>query len=367
MEFYLVNIILVIDAVLLTVFILLIFTIFAYSIFNRTKRNPIELQDVKDEILKKRALGSLNKWKRIQSILLLSDVDPENSADILQKTLESSDEDVRYFSILALNRIRTSTAAKILLSTLKKRLISGYKIASILERFPEVEVSGPLGEGINNEDEYLKYWSLKILSKFNPYPYFETIEKLLTSHSKNIRAAACECLGNVQNEEAIRTVKNCLSDKDWVVRMYAIRALDKLVKEKSVPLIIHFLEERHWFLKEAVKQVLLKYREDSYPFVMDMLKKEDEKLRRDCLEILFEAGYLNDAIKGIISEDADRREESINFLRFVISKGEHYSLDGIIAGRPRSERNKILDTMEKIDKDIATHIRKKIQRKLEDI
>src|SRR3989338_3952196 len=142
------------------------------------------------------AKKSLMKWKRVTAIITLGYINAPSSLAILEKTILDKDEDISYYSMLSLGQIKNNVSAKILLDFLEKRVYSGYKIVSVLENFPSTIVDEVIKKTGSN-DPITRFWAIKLLTKFKPKEYMKKIEEFTRDKSPDVRAAACEFLGEL--------------------------------------------------------------------------------------------------------------------------------------------------------------------------
>ena len=111
--------------------------------------------------IEKFARSAHNKWRKIQAIICLGYTGSASATEILKKTLQDRDEDISYYSMLALAEIKSRPSAKILLDFLEKNPFRSYKIISLFQQFPSKiidEVIRPSGS--KNAD--LRLWLAKI-------------------------------------------------------------------------------------------------------------------------------------------------------------------------------------------------------------
>ncbi len=207
-----------------------------------------------DEI-KRIALKSRNKWRRIQAIISLGALDDPAVLGVLESGLADKDENVAYFSMLALGQIKNLPSAKILLNFLDKHIYSGYKIVSLLEDFPPLIVEEVV-KTTQSHDPFVRFWCLKLLAKFKPVQYLSQILNLTKDPSGDVRAAGCECLGEMGAFQAKDALIFCLKDEVWFVRMRAIRALAKILKSECIPLITPMLKDSDLLVRESAKNAI---------------------------------------------------------------------------------------------------------------
>jgi len=235
--------------------------------------------------IERTAKKSMLKWRRIEAIVMLGYLNSANALGILEQSLSSKDSDISYFSLISLGHIKNAESAKILLAAVKNRTFAGSKIASILEHFPPVIVE-ILIKGAEGQDESLRVWSIKLISRFKPKQYANKISVFTDDASPDIRASACECLGEIGEESTKEAVKKCLKDNIWYVRMHATRALESILGPGSISDIAPLLKDDHWFVRENVKDIMVKHFSQARPFIEKFLGETDEDVKRDCVEIM---------------------------------------------------------------------------------
>ncbi len=204
------------------------------------------------------ARRSGNKWRRIEAILMLGHLNSAPAVDILKTSLFHKDADIAYFSALALGYTKKTEAAELLLTAIQKRVISGQTAAAILEGFGPA-IAGHLIASAQSGDEPLRFWSIKLLARLKPRYDTAEIAAFVDDPSPNVRAAACECLGEAGEKNSALALRRCLSDREWYVRLYAIKALEKVMGPESVGEVAGFIGDGHWFIRESVKEIMAKY------------------------------------------------------------------------------------------------------------
>jgi HEAT repeat protein len=218
--------------------------------------------------------GSRNKWPRIEAILSLGHSQLESVIDTIKGPLLGKDKDTAYFSMIALGQIKTVASARALLERLRKDPSSGYGVASILESYPK-DIVDDVIKLTGDRDPMVRFWAVTILSKFASVEHIGKIEKFAADPSAELRAAACDCLGNTGNVEAKPTLLKCLKDDSWLVKKHAIYALEKVMGDKAVPDVIELISSHSWSVIDAVKDVMTKHIKASLPFIEKFIAGHD--------------------------------------------------------------------------------------------
>lgn len=208
------------------------------------------------------AMKSKNKWQRVRAIVSLGYTNSPNAVEIFKGTILDKDEDISYFSMLALGQIKNELSARILLDFLGKHRFSGYKIVSFLEFFPPSIVDEAI-KTAESKDPLVRFWAIKLLSKFKPKQYLNKILDLSKDESADVRAAACECLAELGERQSKDVLTECLKDTVWFVRMHAVRALDKVVGKDCISEIKSLINDEFWLVRDSVEKILKEYNKDA--------------------------------------------------------------------------------------------------------
>jgi hypothetical protein len=224
--------------------------------------------------IEKRAAHSISKWRRIEAMLSLGYMQAESAIGVFKRALLCSDKDIAYYSMVALGQMKTVKSAVMLLNFLEKHPAGGYKIASILEGFPK-EIADDVIKLTYSRNALVRFWAATILSKFASERHINKIEKLTHDASAEVRAAACDCLGYVDNHTAKQALLKCLKDDNWLVKRRAVFALEHIMGDASVPEVISLINDSSWSVVDAVKDVMTRHIKASLPYIEKFMAGED--------------------------------------------------------------------------------------------
>lgn len=322
------------------------------------KESFLSADKIKD--LKKVASGSYNKWRRIEAILSLGYANISAAVSIIKKGLQSRDEDVVYFSLLALSQIRSEESAKELLGFLKRNSTYRYKIVSILANFPSESVK-QLESLLKDKDQSVRFWALKIVSRMKYPANLKDIETLVDDESAEVRAASCECLGELGRPEAKAALTKCLKDNYWLSRANAIRALSKILGKDSIKEIIKSINDGSLSVIDAVKEALVNNITAAIPYIEELLASQDGVARRCAVEALETSGYLKQTLNTIALKDPKQGEKARQLLELVVKSSAHFGLESALMDFKGEARKRLLDIIGSVDPMLAEHIDKKIK------
>lgn len=313
--------------------------------------------------IEREARASGNKWRRIQAIISLGYTDSPAALEILKDSLTDRDEDISYFSMLALSQIKNNSSARILLDHLGKHIYSGNRIIALLEKFPASVIDEAI-KATESEDPIVRFWAVKLISRIKSKDCLQRIKDLTKDNSDDVRAAACECLGKMGAKEGKDAAVSCLSYKIWFVRMHAVRAVAMISGEESIPEIAGFIKDESWLVRDTVKRVMAQNIEASLPHIEKFIREDNMTLKKDCVEMLEDSGYLGTLFKDLLSRDEKLKNKALYLLKEIVTSGAHLGLEDTLAGLGKESRNNILQVVATFNRALAEHIDKKIKHEI---
>lgn len=306
--------------------------------------------------IEKWAMSARNKWRKIEAITVLSYIDSPATLGILRRAIQDKDSEVSYFSMLALGRIRNRESASILLDFIGKHVFSGHKIASLLEQFPP-SIVDELLKATESSDQTVRFWALKLLSKFGPHREWKRIVNLTEDSSPDVRAAACECLSLSGKKEAKGALLRCLKDRVWFVRMQAVRALFKIEGAECFPELIELMtKDPSSFVKESVRNAIIGDIEKALPYIEQCLESGDKSVKTNCVVALVESNYIFEILAGVLSKEPGLHKQSVRLLEGIVKSGVYFGLKKSLDVFSVPARSQLLKVIGHIDEDLVTRM-----------
>jgi HEAT repeat protein len=311
--------------------------------------------------IEKTALRPQNKWRRIEAILSLGYAQEAAALKTLRQTILDRDEDVAYFSMLALGQIKSIESAKILLDFLKKNTPSRFKVVSILEDFPP-GIIDEVGKLLEDKSGAVRFWAVRLISEFKPERYLKNIEELTRDESEEVRAAACESLGQMGKKEAKDTLSKCLKDEFWLVRANAVKALAKVCGKECLPEVMYLINDGSLSVIDSVKDVMTANIQAALPYIEKFFSGPDGTAKRAAVEALEESGYVVNMFNGILSGNDKERAESINLLEGMIKSQACLGLASALSSFSGPARRKLLSVIADINRPLAEQLSREAGR-----
>lgn len=321
-----------------------------------TNRNILKLEKI--------AFRSWNKWWRIEAILSLGYAQSGSSLHVLKKTINAKDDDVSYFSIIALAQMPNISSARILLHSLKRHKLYRYKILSILKRFPN-EIAEEAVALTGDPDPEIRAWAIELISGLKSKQYIKTIEQMVSDKSENVRAAACDCLGEFGSKEAKPLLIKCLRDDFWLVRAHTAIALSKILGADSIPEVIGLINDPSLSVVDSLKSIMIEHVDAAAIYLEKFLHSEDDIAKRTAIEVMDTSGYIAKLLKDILSEGGTDKDRAMKLLEGLIVSRAYLSLEVVLSDMNPSERHRIIHIIEGINKDAAEYLDKKMKAQAE--
>lgn len=307
-------------------------------------------------VVENTAASSRDKWSRIEAIITLGYVNSPRTLEILKSSILDRDADISYFSMQALGRLKNNEAVGILLEFLRDHPRSGYNMARLLETFP-ASISTELYKAVASPYSVVRYWALKLIGKFKAGEDIEMITGLTADVKSDVRAAACECLGELKIRETTEAIKVCLKDRFWFVRMHAVRALDKILGAEGLADVIGLINDPAAKVKEGVKNIMAKDIEKALPHIEENLFNGDEATRRYCVDALVDAAYIPIILENILSETPEVEQRAMRLMAGLVKSKVYFGLKRALGSLPMQTQEKIINIVEAIDGGVAGNLR----------
>ncbi|MBI1869686.1 MAG: HEAT repeat domain-containing protein [Chlamydiae bacterium] len=302
--------------------------------------------------LEKIAYLSRNKWSRIEAILSLGYCESPSLSDVFKKSLWDKDEDICYFSMIALAQTKTIDSAKILLDFLKQRPLYHHKIVSLLGQFPQ-GISAETARLLKDQDPSMRFLGLRILVGLKPQHLVKEVEALTSDTSGDVRSAACECLGDMRDRRSVVALLKCLEDDLWLVRASAVKALEQILGARSIPMIVHLIKDNSWLVIASVKKAIAKHIEDALPYMEKIFHGKDELAKKICVEIIETSGHAVHLCRNLLSENPGQKRQAVSIIDGILKSSPGYGLQVALNDLKSDERRAVLQIMQGINQECS--------------
>lgn len=240
--------------------------------------------------------NDLNKSERETLIKGLKKNMNEHLKDELLKSLQSYTAKIKLSSAAVLSWLRIKEALPLMIGLLKDESVS-EKIAEHIAGFGTIITSDIL-RIMKESDEFTISALCKVLRRIGDTEAEDELIQLLKSDSDSVRVAAAEALGRVGTSKAIRELFNLFTIED--------RTIQNTVRN-------------------ALKEMSVKYREELKKYSISLLSSTDKNLRSNSIYVLGFTGdkdvleLINLGLKDATPEVRQASAEALGMLGFAES------------------------------------------------
>jgi FOG: HEAT repeat len=186
---------------------------------------------------------------------------------------------------------------------------------------------------------------LKLLSKFTSREHISKLEKFTEDMVPEIRAAACDCLGNTGSPDVKSALIRRLKDDNWLVRSRAVYSLGKIMKDAAIPEVTVLINDPSWVVLDAVKTVMADHIEASLPYIGKFLAGDYELAKKYSVLALQDSGYMEKLLKEAILG----KTNAVRLMKGVVRSKFHSGLDAALGALDPADREKAMEVIMKTE------------------
>jgi len=271
-----------------------------------------------------KGLNSILPSKRMRSCYLLGFLGSKRSTHNLTRALFDRNSKVTSSAIIALGEIKEETSVKSLMQYFINCSFShAWLIAAILPFFGNkiyTYVKPYLNPDILPPKKVIML--IKAIDNFRLLEGFKELINLYKNiNNLDIKINALIAIGKINDILAIKTVIDALSDKDWQIRAIACNLIGEMSIKGAVYRLILLIDDKSFFVRRNACSALIKLGRIGIFALLSSLESEDRYSRDIIVQTLEESGILEDAIKNIQNKDEKKRNESLEIIKVLINKG----------------------------------------------
>ncbi|MDI6642412.1 MAG: HEAT repeat domain-containing protein, partial [Elusimicrobiota bacterium] len=226
----------------------------ALSKFGDTSGIPVLLEIIRDrpKILQtdtaaKRALKLAKNLNRVQAIEAIGEIDGRSDTvlSLLRDIVRLKDEDaiVKDAAIVSLIKLGDREQARTFIYALSSSDVNlKAKACDVLGEVKVEEAKAKIGELLKHFSKDIRASACLALGKLSAKEYVAKIKELLSDKEEIVRIAACESLGMLGEKQYVDDLKKLLDDKNGFVRLASCNALLQLGSTTGRSFVISSLE-----------------------------------------------------------------------------------------------------------------------------
>ncbi|MBI3037676.1 HEAT repeat domain-containing protein, partial [bacterium] len=223
------------------------------------------------------ALESQDKERRYWAIKILGQMKEASTFQEVKRLLSDSDSEIRMAAVQAMGDFLHPDSIPLLIerftdSSWVVRREAHYALVKFGEQGIDLLI-----KSLDSPEEDVRYWVLRSLGKINPSNLLPILVKLLKDKSWNIRKTAAEILGNF-GEPVLPDLMNLAQEADSEVRFWILQALGKIGSLNSLPILFQALDDISEAIRNSAQKALVNYGPSIVDDLLPLLKSDQRRL-----------------------------------------------------------------------------------------
>jgi len=275
--------------------------------------------------------NALHRWlhhsfpyRRMRACYLLGLMKSKLSTEELSKTLTDANPAVVSAAVIALGEIRDNATVPELVNLFNDcSYAHAWLIAAILPIFGAAiyeHIRPPLlSEGLSRERKVL---ILKVITNLRIGESFRDLRSIYENNNDlDIRVNALKAIGSINDLSAVKLVFDALTDESWEIRAVACNAVGDMSLKGAAYRLIPLLKDKHYYVRRNAAQALLGLGQLGIMTLVSYLEIDDIYARDAIVQTLEEYDVVDRALEGAEGDDPERRKQSLQILRAIVGKG----------------------------------------------
>jgi len=284
-----------------------------------------------------RGMVNLLPSRRMRSIYTLGIIGSKRSIPIITSKLYDFNPKVCSSAIIALGEIKDISTAPMLLEFYKNcSLTHAWLVAAILPFFGSTVYKAirPLfyDPSVNTNKLILL---IKVAMSFRLTESLRDLT-ILYKKSKNIdvRINALLAIGKINDLITVKTIIDALKDDAWEIRAVACNIIGEMIIKGATQKLVELLGDGSWFVRRNAAAALIKLGKIGVAALIDALRTDDRYARDMVVQTLQENGIVDYIVKTLVDKDEQKRSNSAKIIQFLAARGYRKFLDNYRESNP---------------------------------
>ncbi|RKX94839.1 MAG: hypothetical protein DRP84_05985 [Spirochaetes bacterium] len=275
------------------------------------------------EVIEK-GLHSILPSKRVKACYLLGLLGMKEHSRLLIPALRDYNPRVISSAIIALGEIRDINTVPEIISILPFCLEAhAWLISAVLPFFgPDIyEFIKPyLKANILHERKLILL--IKVVSNLRIAHSIRDLENIyLNTESLDVKIAALNAIGKINDVISIKIVFNALNDKTWEIRAVAANIVGSMSLKGASSRLIPLLNDKSWYVRRNAANALAKMGKLGIYTLLNYMNQKDKFARDMIAQTLEETGVVDKALVDIQSEDPKIKKDAEYIIKMLIQHG----------------------------------------------
>ena len=272
----------------------------------------------------KRGVKNVPPWRRMKACHTIGILGSDLDAPLLMEKLNDSNPKVVSSAIIALGELRNKNTIGALLDLYNRCTLSQtWLIAAILPFFGHqvYEYIKPILLQQELQPSRL-ILLVRVLSEFKLTDSLEVLQKMYKeSDSLDLRISSLLAIGKINDLFAVKTIIDALSDSDWQVRAVACNLIGEMAIKGASDRLVSLLTDESWYVRKNSAAALVRLGKIGIMGLFMALNSDDRYARDMVVQTLQEQGILERIIRHLGSRDDDKLKVAYRVVKYLIKRG----------------------------------------------
>ncbi|UCB45540.1 MAG: HEAT repeat domain-containing protein [Spirochaetota bacterium] len=272
----------------------------------------------------KRGVKNAPPWRRMKTCHTMGILGSDRDALLLMEKLNDSNPKVVSSAIIALGELRNKKTLGALLDLFHRCTTSQtWLIAAILPFFGHqvYEYIKPILLQRELQPSRL-ILLVRVLSEFKLTDSLEVLQKMYKeSDSLDLRISSLLAIGKINDLFAVKTIIDALSDSDWQVRAVACNLIGEMAIKGASDRLVSLLTDESWYVRKNSAAALVRLGKIGIMGLFMALNSDDRYARDMVVQTLQEQGILERIIRHLGSRDDDKLKVAYRVVKYLIKRG----------------------------------------------
>ncbi|MBF0410301.1 MAG: HEAT repeat domain-containing protein [Candidatus Riflebacteria bacterium] len=223
-----------------------------------------------------KVMESQDKERRFWAIKILGQIREITALPEIKKALSDTEFNIRMAAVQAIGDFKLE---ELIPTLIERFLDPSWEVRREAHRSVvkagNIAVEA-LSKSLLSSDEDIRFWSLRSLGEICEPSSFKPIVKLLKDKSWNIRKTASQVLAKF-GEDALLELTNLATEGDSEVRYWVLQTLGQIGSKISLPLLFKALEDPSDSIRTAAQKALGNYGISIFDDLITLLKTDNRK------------------------------------------------------------------------------------------
>lgn len=277
-----------------------------------------------EDKIRRQANGSdsVGMWQRIAALQVLASSGTSEAYPALDRALRSGSAPLASAAMRMLTTLGGRDAALVLIRALRDGAYSRARLAAAIDRLPALpaDLLAPLFESLEPQ---ARFWGVRLAGRFRAREWTPAIRRLTNDGSPLVRRAVVEALGAIGDTADRDLLLARFADPIPFVRAHAARASAIFTDQGVVTALVNLLSDREWIVRAAARRALRAIGTPAVASLVRAMWDADGFAANSAAEVLYQTGTIGELARRVVDAPSTAAEPMRIVHRYMAIAGPH--------------------------------------------